>query len=754
MRNFFLLLAFTFSSIIVSAQKIEVVSKDDGQAIPSAHILLSSQKTGQKSLLLTDKNGIAQIEGYTFDQLPLILQISFLGFETINDTLHQLSDKKYHLKVQKVNLNEVVITAQYSPSSPEKAVHNIKIIDQKKIGAMGAQNLRDVLSNEMNVRLSQDQMLGSSMSIQGISGQNIKILIDGVPMIGRLDGNIDVSQINMNNVERIEIIEGPLSVIYGTDALGGTINIITKKSQKEKFSFSSNNYYESNGQYNFDGRIAYQKKKSFISLSGGRNYFDGWSMGDKAFQWEKVRIADSLRYQDWKPKEQVFGSLYFKQDFDDLELAYKGSYFQEVVTNKGLPRAPYQETAFDDYYQTFRTDNSLNFSGGIKQKYSWDVLLAYNQFKRIKNTYFKDLTTLHRTLTENPSDQDTSRFNAIVARGNLITKNDPEELNYQIGFDINHESAYGVRLKGMDQEIGDYALFATAEYSPIPKLLLRPGLRFAYNTDYNAPLVPSINMKYDLPVKSGNGTSAIRFSYARGFRAPTVKELYFDFVDINHFIQGNPDLKAEKSHNFNLSVRKIQTKGKRLWKNEVSLFYNRISNMVSLAQIEDVRYSYFNIGNYSTLGAQIKSEYAIQHFKITLGAGYVGRSNQLGLEETEKYTYSPEAKCNLFYEWHKYGLTFAAFYKYTGVLPLYVIDVEGIASLTEMQDYHTADITITKAFWNNKISLGVGTKNIFDVTNVPGVSGGAAHENATGSMAVGMGRTYFLALNFKFDSKE
>ena len=67
------------------------------------------------------------------------------------------------------------------------------------------------------------------MSVQGLSGENVKILIDGVPVVGRLNGNVDLSQINLTNIERVEIVEGPLSVNYGTNALAGTINLITKK---------------------------------------------------------------------------------------------------------------------------------------------------------------------------------------------------------------------------------------------------------------------------------------------------------------------------------------------------------------------------------------------------------------------------------------------------------------------------------------------------------------------------------------------
>ena len=96
------------------------------------------------------------------------------------------------------------------------------------------QNLANIIEKELNIKLSEDNLLGSSLSIQGVSGQNVKILIDNIPVIGRLNGNIDISQISLNNIEKIEIVEGPLSTVYGTDALAGTINLITKKNSDEK----------------------------------------------------------------------------------------------------------------------------------------------------------------------------------------------------------------------------------------------------------------------------------------------------------------------------------------------------------------------------------------------------------------------------------------------------------------------------------------------------------------------------------------
>src|SRR5690606_15439239 len=185
-------------------------------------------------------------------QSELNVEVSYIGFVKLTQTVYPNTNVTFRLKEDVVSLNSFVVTGQYAENNPEKAVQKITIIDQEKINKMAAVNLTDVLENETNIRLSQDGVLGSSMSVQGMSGENVKILIDGLPVIGRLDGSIDISQINLNDVERIEIVEGPMSVNYGTNALAGVVNIITKKGGKDKAGIKLNTFYENIGTYNID----------------------------------------------------------------------------------------------------------------------------------------------------------------------------------------------------------------------------------------------------------------------------------------------------------------------------------------------------------------------------------------------------------------------------------------------------------------------------------------------------------------------
>ena len=151
------------------------------------------------------------------------------------------------IKIKKI-LEEVVVTGQIKEVNIDNALHDINIIGLETIKKGGFTSLNEILKFQSNIQISNDNILGSQINIQGITGENIKILIDGKPMIGRLNGNIDLSQVNLLNVKRIEIVEGPLSVNYGSDALGGTINIITKKSNDISPAFES--YYETIGKYN------------------------------------------------------------------------------------------------------------------------------------------------------------------------------------------------------------------------------------------------------------------------------------------------------------------------------------------------------------------------------------------------------------------------------------------------------------------------------------------------------------------------
>lgn len=728
----------------ISAQQLQVCSSKDSLPVSFATIYVKNSFISFGKVA-DDKGKITYRQAEEDDSTNYTLIIQAVGYDKYTRIVMGLElnkIKKIYLTPSNLNLSEVVITAQYAQTTAEQAVQKIQVIDKEKIQQMGAVNMRDVLSNQLNVRLQQDNILGAGMSLQGISGENVKFLMDGVPMIGRLSGNIDLSQINVNNIERIEFIEGPLSVQYGTNALAGTINVITKNASTKKLITGVTGYYESIGTYNLTADANVYFKKHNIQVSGGRNYFDGWNSSDAAFDMPQSRIADSTRFKQWKPKEQYFANFGYNCTIKKINFGLKSAYFEEKITNRGYPRAPYAETSFDDYYFTKRIDNNIYLNGKISKNWSVNSLVAYNYYNRIKKTVYKDLTTLDETLSLNSSDQDTSRFTLLMSRASFVHKTDSSKLNYEIGYDVNYESALGKRIDNQLQYQGDYAAFATIEYKPIDKLILKPGVRYSYNTTYKTPVIPSLNLKWML-----TDEHTIRASYARGFRAPSLKELYFLFVDINHNIVGNMDLRSEQSDNYSLSYNYKRTIKNCRFKLDVNIFYNDIYNLITLAQTTATEYSYINIGKYKTLGAQITNTLRYKKLSFQTGFNYTGRYNDLSeTESVPEFNFSPEVSENISYRFVKEKLTISLFYKYNGKVPGYML-VNDVVQQTILSDYHTMDATISKLWYKDRIGVSIGCKNIFDIKNInsSSVSGGVHSSSAT-SVPLSTGRNYFIKL--------
>lgn len=742
-----------FSSILACSQTVTVISNEDKQPLIGATFLVETENS-ESTYLTTDFNGKIKLAPHFFKgKSPVFVSISYIGFETKRDTLYYNQNKTISLKLKPYLVDDVIVTAQYQPTSIEKSVHKVRVISSKKIEDMAAVNLEDVLGNELNVRISQDNILGSGMSLQGISGQNVKFLIDGIPIIGRLDGQIDLNQINLNNIERIEIVEGPLSVNYGSNALAGTINIITKKEFKEKLFVTLNYYTENIGTYNIDASLGYSPKRNHsILVSGGRNYFDGWNAEDDFFPSFSAQRADSGRVKQWNPKEQYFGRVQYNYTWNQLLFSYKGEFFDEKISNLGFPRRTTTSfAALDDYYHTKRIDNALFASGKINKNLQLNWTAAYNDFERVKESLRKDLVTLRSNRIPesiNNDTQDTSLFSLIMSRGSISTSFDSSKYNFEFGYDVNIEQASGKRIDGGEQEIGDYALFVSSELGLAEGFTVKPAVRYSYNTKYDAPLTPSINLK----LNKKNRT--YRFSYAKGFRAPSLKELYFDFDDINHTLFGNSNLKAERSNNFTAGVQERFLINETLLKAEFSGFYNKIFNQITFVETstgDGDTLLYFNVGETKTKGLNARISLLLENIQLSFGASYIGRFNQLAEETTQvdDFSYSTEYTANLSYLIKKQNITIAIFAKHQGELPGFRYGQDNEIIKQTISSYRLVDATVSKKLFEKKLSISLGCKNIFNVQNVEANLSTGAHSVGGGSISVGTGRTVFVKLGMK-----
>jgi outer membrane receptor for ferrienterochelin and colicins len=712
--------------------KVRVIDDKDGLPVPFCHICCENRVTGKKEYHVGDINGEALV--------PLkenvILSVSAVGYENYLQTV-PLVDNQFEVRLKPTyfGLEEVVVTGQYRPVSIDKSIYNIKFIGKPRIENQAANTMAELLSKELNFRINNDPSTGSSLDLQGISGENVKILVDGVPVIGRLDGNIDLSQINLENVEHIEIVEGPMSVIYGSNALAGVVNIITRENKYSQFRTGVSGYYESVGIYNLNGNVDTRFGNHSLSFTGGRNFFGGYS------------LVDTSRSQEWKPKEQYNAGTSYSYRKGETSVRYKIDYFRENLLDRSDLFPPYFEKGNDTWFNTTRLNNSLHFDQNLKGGNNIHMLAAYSYYARQKTKYLKDLTTMETVLIPNPEEHDTSVFHSITARGGFNHAMEEGRMDYQVGFDINTEQGTGKRMENGKEHIGDYALFASLQWHLNKHFTFQPAMRVAYNTKYESPVTPSFNIKYEV------SKSIFRASYARGFRAPSLKELYLQFYDSNHQIEGNEDLVAERSHNFNLTFNHNSSIRSTPLKLTIKAFYNVIQDRISLIQVDPdnpLHYKNANTDHFESLGGDISFvSHPYKYLSLDAGLSYIGRKDSY--YQSDEFIFSPSAIANMSLMFFKSKATANLFYKYSGKYPVHTYLSDDEIALTYLDAYHNMDLNLSVKLFRQQVRLSTGIKNIFNNTQLVGAGEGSGHGGGDGaSSLVGWGRTFFLGINYNF----
>ncbi len=651
------------------------------------------------------------------------------GLKSIDSS--NFESKKTRKPFDTQELSDVVVTGQYAPTSSKNATYKITSIDKQEIQKRGVTNLREALDNQLGIDLSQDNVFGSSVSINGISGEGIKVLMNGVPLVGRIDGKLDLSQINLNNVEKIEIVKGPLSVLYGSDALGGVINIITKK-QTDKWDVYAKGFYESVGQYNVSVGGGFQRKNAFFLIDASRNFFDGFS------------VTDTSRKKEWRPKEQYFANTKFGYDKTNFKIWAELAFFRELMIDRGNLR-PGTTYAFDTHFLTYRPGATLGLNYTIDNTMQFDMTIGYSGFIRNVNSYKKEMTTLQESIR--PSElQDTTVFHNINARPVFQKTFKKASIKMLNGLELNHTWTSQNRIEGTNKNIGDYAAYSSFKYYGVKGLEIQPAFRALYNTKFKFAVVPSFNIKYDFPKHV-----IVRASYGMGYRAPSLKELYLNFKDSNHDINGNPSLKPETSHHADFSVDLNHTINKHKISFTNTWNYNYVYNKIDLA-IQNVNvfptaYQYFNIKNYTAFTGQHEIDYRFKRFYI--GGGIIYSYNMVNIETEKSGLWSIDATGKIGYLIPEAEIDVDIWYKYTGPKLLYALNSSIQTGVR--QSYHQLNISASRSFWKKRIAISVGGKNLLNVNNVRAENlSGIGHNFSANSTQVNWGRTFFASLTFKF----
>lgn len=656
-------------------------------------------------------------------------------------------------QLDSVQLNDVVVTGQYTPQSLKHSVYQVRTITADYIKLRGATNVLGVLDNQLGIRFSNDNTLGETdVELMGMAGAGVKILLDGVPLVDRGSSRQSLAQIDVHTIERIEIVEGPMSVVYGTDALAGVINIITKKfdgqrqlsvnaSVQEETVGKEYAAFQGKGQHNANLGLRWSGHGLFGSAGITRNNFGGWS--------------DTLtgRAKAWKPKDQLmtYGTIGIERK--DFKAWYRLDYLDEDIAAKGDVNYD-NGKATDAHYLTARYTHQAQAAWQVNDDLALNGALSYQNYTRHTRTTIKDFVTGGETLSSAAGTQDVSKFNAIFFRGTAqytVSK----YLALQPGVEYSRDAASGDRIEG-SPEIANYSFFASAEFKPTAGINIRPGVRFSKNSVYEAPpVIPSLNMKIALAK-----TLDLRASYARGFRAPALRELYFFFFDASHSIIGNSDLKAEYSHSFTSSLSwQAIANGPVKLNLTATGFYNNFDNMIDIGYLRNSdTATYINITKFKTTGGTLMGKLTWKNLDANAGFSYIGRYNSFSDDDTYKvlntatFMWTPEVNANITYNFRRIGTSFNLSYKYNGTRPSYEVSTDEL-HLVKAAAFHMADFTVVKSV-TKLVNINAGVRNIFDVTNINNntLNGNVAHSAGT-QLPMWYGRSYFLGVNFNWNRK-
>lgn len=707
--------------------------------------------------------------------------LSILSLSTILWMNAQENDSLNQKKIE-----EVVITGQYMQQSINKSIYKVEVIDAQQIKNMAVTNVAEVLNQNLNILIQPNRGSGdSNANIMGLSGEYTKVLIDNIPVVSDQGmGNlVDLTKLNVNNIERIEIVKGSMGVEYGNNAVAGVINIITKKTYFKKFNALLSLQEETvgkdydwfkkgNGRHVQSLNLGYKINDNWsVTADINHNDFQGYKGSQNGYKYFNTG-NDLLRGYEWQPKDQLITNGAVRYSKNNTTLFYKVNFLTETINFRDprvtdYPLGGGQRTYISDDidYFTKRWIHQFNIQTKLGRiNYNGDF--SYQSQERKSQDYVYDVPD--RSEISREDKKTYYKSDVLYSRGMFSNFLDSEKFNFQLGYELDRTKGFADASTGnfgtsgnenINRIIFNYANFLSAEWKVTDQLSLRPGVRLALSDKFDSQFNYSFTAKYNF-----SDQSDIRGIFGSANRFPTYDELYTYIVDNNHDIRGNADLKPETGYSAGLFWDYNLTSSN-AWKFNISLsgmyldVKDRIENVI--INPSPLQYTYINVDNYKSILFGGSLNIRKDNLSINTGVSTMGISrvmNTGNLTSPDDYNYYVEANLGANYTLSKTKTLFALYYKYTGKSKQYVHFANaqdptdpGQYVLGEIGDFSMLNFTVSQPFFNNHLELSLGIKNIFDVSSIRNTTiAGDGHNAGANNQNLFYGRSYFARLNYNF----
>ena len=742
MRKKYLLVILSFLSLSISTfaqRRVKITIREAGtqQPLLGAHITIAPHKEHQDTLIvITDKDGKAFIN-LEKENASYFYKVNMMGYMPVNGTI-LATEKEVNvvLKEDVMHLNGVVVTGSRTERPVKLSPITTQVLGGKALVDAGYSDLQHALQQETPGMNIQKVGFGNEISMQGLDARHVLFLQDGERMTGDMAGNLDYERFNLHAIDRIEIVKGASSTLYGSRASGAVINLISKKTQKPldiqagvRFAqMNQRNYKQPNPKdflYMFEKNSDRPNLQSWISAGIKQGKFtsqtDVWYSSSDAFymyQSDKDKKVYTKEANPFLPHDITLTSIAPRSPMgiegtEHLSVAQKLYY----EPSKSLSLQAYGSMFFMNSYdliQDMTFSQSRDFMAGIKLKYDikdwFTVNLSlhgdfYDRFKRHeriderKNVYKSKIFEPRLTLTSSYFTGHNIIFGVEHTTDELTSD---RFVNRRMTTRSLHETEY----------------FLQDEWTVNSHWMLSSGVRTNFSKAFGFMWMPKIAIKY-----APDNHWALRANYSMGYRAPSIKELFFNWDHLGMFqIKGSENLQSEKNNYFSLGAEYSKD---RFFIN-VNAYANIFNKKIEgVWRIYDMQYNfeYINLKSQRMLGVEAIMKWRMtDNFMLNATYSYVNVSKQSGIQVN---TTSPHAAtASIDYTLNRPNYRLKSIFS-TSIMGEKKFDVQDRVWVKEhnksydayfrciLPTYVLCNLSVVQTFYN-KVKLTVGVDNIFN----------------------------------------
>ena len=445
-----------------------------------------------------------------------------------------------------VELDPIVVTASHTPKSLKDAPVVTRLITLRDIKIVDATNIQDMLIQEIpGLEFGFAMTQETSLNMSGFGGSSVLFLVDGERMAGETMDNVDYNRMNLDNVGRIEIVKGASSALYGSNAVGGVVNIISRENL-EPWTANINSRFNTFGNEWRNGASFSFNTKKWNSLTNIQHTKIDPIDLPKPYSSEEIAIELMKKAQGLPYDERVLNDdsnlsrLYGQKTYNIKErLTWRATDHLTLIGRGGYFFRTSERDTYDYHFNAY--------SAGLKGKYAWEpgryleLSYAYDQYD--KANFMPDGTRTH--------DHDYSNRQHVV---HALYSHSFGKNTLLLGADyLNDYLTTYQFIDNTSHSQNNIDGFAQFDWNITPRFNVVGSVRYDYfsASSLNA-LTGRLALVYKFPWMT------FRANYASGFRAPTLKEMYmhFDMGSMGYWIIGNPELEPEKSNNFNVAIER------------------------------------------------------------------------------------------------------------------------------------------------------------------------------------------------------